>query len=284
MMQLVPHIVTDSTADIPPEAAQRLDLTVVPCNIHFGGQSFREGIDLTRQEFYRRLREWEPFYTSQPAVGVFAETYRRLLEDGRPIVSIHVASQLSGVYNSARLAADEIAPDRITLVDGRQVSMCTGWLAIGAAEAAATGASTNEVIRWAEEAKPRLRVLALIDDMRYLLRSGRVGWAAGLLGQIFSIKPIVEVREGRVDLAGKVRSQTRGLDRLVAMACELGDLARVAVLHADAPDAATGLAERVSAIFSREPLMVCEAGTVISGHAGPGATGLACLYESSLAG
>lgn len=284
MMQSVPHIVTDSTADTPPETARQLDLTVVPCHIHFGGQTYREGIDISRQEFYQRLRNWETFSTSQPAVGVFAETYRRLLADGRPIVSIHLASRLSGVYNSARLAAEEVAPDRITVVDGQQVSMCTGWLAIGAAEAAAAGASTSEVIRLVEEAVPRVRLLALIDDMRYLLRSGRVGWGSGLLGQLFSIKPIIEVKEGRVDLAGKVRSQARGLDRLVAMACEAGRLARVAVLHADAPGTAAGLVERLSAVFTREPVLVCEAGTVISGHAGPGAVGLACLYESSVVG
>lgn len=282
-MDLAPHIVTDSTADIPPHIAAQLGIVVIPCHIHFAGQTYREGIDISRPEFYRRLRNWEPFSTSQPAVGVFEETYRRVLADGRPVVSIHLASRLSGVYNAAWLAASHVAPDRITLFDGQQVSMCTGWLAIAAAEAVAAGAGVTDVVRLLQEIRPRLRLFALIDDLRYLQRSGRVGWAASLLGHIFAIKPTVEVIEGRADLVGKVRSLGRGLDRLVAMALSRGPLARLAVLHADAPATAARLADRVAAGFPRERLLISEAGTIISGHAGPGAVGLACQYEGDLA-
>jgi DegV family protein with EDD domain len=276
MTDLGPHIVTDSTADIPGGIARRLGITVIPCHIHFGDETYREGVDISREEFYRRLRSLEQFTTSQPAVGVFAETYRSLLADGRPIVSIHLASRLSGVYNSAWLAANEVDSQRIAVVDGQQVSMCTGWLAIGAAEAARAGASAGEIIRQASERARRLQLFALIDDLRYLHRGGRVNWASSLLGNLFAIKPIIRVREGRADLVEKVRSSTRGLDRIVSLASS-GRLERVAVLHADAPDYAAELAERMSRVFPRERLLITEAGTVVSGHAGPGAVGVACL-------
>ena len=277
MTDCVPHIVTDSTADIPGEVARRLDIAVVACQIHFGDQTYREGIDISRQEFFRRLRKLDQFTTSQPAVGVFAETYRRLLADGRPIVSIHLASRLSGVFNSAWLAANQVDPERITVIDGQQVSMCTGWLAIGAAEAARAGACVGEIIRQVTERVQRLCLFALIDDLQYLYRGGRVSWASSLLGNLFAIKPIIQVREGRADLIEKVRSLARGLDRVASLAAESGPLERVAVLHADAPDCAAELAERMSRIFPREQLLITEAGTVVSGHAGPGAVGVACL-------
>ena len=277
MTDRAPHIVTDSTADIPGEVARRLDIAVVPCQIHFGNQTYREGIDISRQEFFRRLRQREQFTTSQPPVGVFAETYRRLLADGRPIVSIHLASRLSGVFNSAWLAANQVDPERIAVIDGQQVSMCTGWLAIGAAEAARAGSGVGEVIRQVTERLQRLRLFALIDDLQYLHRGGRVSWASSFLGSLFAIKPIVQVSEGRADLIEKVRSLARGLDRIASLAAGLGPLERVAVLHADAPDCAAELVERMSRIFPREQLLVTEAGTVVSGHAGPGAVGVACL-------
>jgi len=277
MTDHVPHVVTDSTSDIPPEIAQRLDITVVPCQIHFGGQTYRDGIDMSRQEFYRRLRNSEQLTTSQPAVGVFAETYRGLLADGRPIISIHLASRLSGVFSTACLAAREVDPERITVIDGQQVSMCTGWLAIGAAEAAQGGSSEDEILLQVRNRLPRLRLFALIDDLRYLQRGGRVSWGSSLLGNLFAIKPILLVNEGRAELVQKVRSLTRGLDRVIALSTESGPLERVAVLHADASGVAAELAERMSRILPRGQMLVAEAGITVSGHAGPGAVGLACL-------
>ncbi len=273
----VPHIVTDSTADIPAELARSLDITVIPCQIHTVGQTFREGVDITRRELAQRLRNLERVTTSQPPVGVFAETYRRLLADGRPIISIHLASQLSGLFSTAFMAANEVDQERITLVDGRQASMCTGWLAIGAAEAAQAGQTKDEVLRRVHDMMPRLRLFALIDDLRHLQRGGRVSWASGLLGSLFSIKPILLVKDGRADAIEKVRSLNRGIERLVALAAALGPLERVAVLHVDAPELVAQLVEETARVFPRERMVVGEAGSVVGAHAGPGTVGIACL-------
>ncbi len=277
---LAPHIVTDSTAALPPQVAEQHGIAVIACHINLSGQTYREGIDITQSEFYRRLRSWERLQTAQPGIGVFAETYRRLLADGRPVVSIHLGSGYSGVYGAACLAAQEVDPERITIVDGRQVSLCTGWLAIRAAEMAAAGASADEVTRHVHELAPRLRLFALIDDLRYLRRSGRVNLASIVLGQLFSIKPIIAVHDNHANLVGKARTLNRGLDRLVAMAGEVGPIERMAVLHADAVDTAAELAKRAACLVDRQELPIADAGTIISGHGGPGAVGLACMYAA----
>ncbi len=277
MSDVVPHIVTDSTADIPPDLARHLDITVIPCQIHMAGKTYREGIDISRPEFYRRLRNHESFTTSQPPVGVFAQTYREQLADGRPVVAIHLAGRLSGLLATATVAAREVDAQRITVVDSGQVSMGTGFLAVRAAEAAQAGAGRNEILGLLQALLPRLRLLAVIDDLRCLSRSGRVSWATGLVGNLFAIKPIVAVQDGRVDLAAKARTLARGIERMVAMAAERGPLERVAVLHADAAAAATRVAEMMAGIPSRAEMPIVEAGTVVSTHAGPGAVGIACL-------
>ena len=273
-----PHIVTDSTSDLPPELARRLDITVIPCQIHFGSETYHEGVDIARHELHRRLRNGERATTSQPAVGVFAETYRRLLQDGRPIVSIHLASRLSGVYSTACLAAREVDPERISVVDTQQVTMCSGWVAVHAAEAAREGRSCADILRLIEDMLPRLCLYALIDDLHFLQRSGRVTWARSLLGNLLAIKPIAIVRQGEVSLAEKVRSFARGLDRIIALATGAGRLEHVAILHAGAPQAAAYLEERLQEQVPREQMVLGEAGVVITAHAGPGAAGLACLY------
>ncbi len=273
----VPHIVTDSTADIPTDLARHLDITVIPCQIHIAGETYREGIDITRPEFYRRLRNHESFTTSQPPVGVFAQTYREQLADGRPVVAVHLAGGLSGLLSTAVVAAREVDAERITVVDSRQVSMCTGFLAVRAAEAARAGATRSQVLELLGTLLPRLHLLALIDDLRCLSRSGRVSWAAGLLGNLLAVKPIVQVQDGRVELAAKARTLARGMELMVAMAAEHGPLERAAVLHADAPAAAARLAEIAAGIAPQAETPVVEAGTVVSTHAGPGAVGIACL-------
>ena len=277
MNDRAPHVVTDSTSDLPVEMAQRLDITVVPCQIHFGDQTFLDGVTITRAQFYDRLRSGERFSTSQPSVGAFAEVYRRLLADGRSVVSIHLASRLSGIYNSAWLAASQTDPERITVIDSQQVSMCVGWLAMHAAQAAQEGRSRPEIASMVDQRLSHLRLLAVIDDLRFLHRGGRVSWASSLVGSLFAIKPIILVRQGQADLHEKARSLARGIERVATLVEELGPLERVAVLHAGAPERAAELAERIARFVSGDRLLVTEAGVIISGHAGPGAVGAACL-------
>ncbi|HOG48319.1 MAG TPA: DegV family protein [Anaerolineae bacterium] len=274
-----PRIVTDSTADIPADVARRLDITVIPCQIHVQGCTYLDGIDITRRELFDHLRRGDAVSTSQPAVGIFAETYRRALASGRRVIAIHLGSGFSGLYGTACVAAREVDSERIAMIDSRQVSMATGWLAILAAEAAQQGLGLGQVLARVRQALSKLRLFALIDDLRFVHRGGRIGWVSSMVGQLLAIKPIVLVRNNRVDLSEKVRSRLRGIDRLVALAGTLGHIERLAVLHADDPAGLADLSPRLSGLVPQGSMLATEAGAIVCAHAGPGALGFACVLR-----
>jgi len=271
-----PRVVTDSTADIPAAIARRLDIAVIPCQIHLQGRTYLDGVDISRQELFAHMRTGEMFSTSQPPVGVFAEAYRQALAERRHVVAIHLGASFSGLHDTACMAAREVDPARITVVDSQQVSMCLGWLVIQAAEMAQQGRPPGEIVAHTRQMIPRLRLFALIDDLRFLHHGGRVGAISAMVGQLLSIKPVVQVRQGRVDVVSKVRSFRRGLDHLRQTAEGLGTLERLAVLHADSIGPARELADRLARLVPATQLLTAEAGAIISAHAGPGAVGFAC--------
>jgi len=271
-------VVTDSTADIPVPVAEALGIVVVPCYVHFGQETYLDGITLSREQFYARLASGGvPPTTSQPPVGTFAEVYQRIAEQTKQIISIHPAANLSALYNAARLGAEMISNARIALIDSTQASMGTGWLAVLAARAAQAGQNLDQIVALIRDTIPRLRLLAVIDDLHYLQRSGRVGWVNALVGSLLNIKPLVMLKDGQVSLLEKIRSQTKALERLVTLMTGLGAWQEVAVLHANAPQAAEKVADMLALVYSRARILIAEAGTVISTHAGPGAVGLACV-------
>ncbi len=275
-----PRIVTDSTADIPGDVARGLDITVIPCQIQLQGRTYLEGVDISGHELYGRMRAGATATTSQPAVGVFAEVYRQALAGGRPVIAIHLGSGYSGLYSTACVAAREVDPERVVTVSSQQVSMGTGWLAVMAAEMAREGRPAAEVLAAVNGLVPRLRLFALVDDLHALHRGGRVSWVAGMIGHWLAIKPIIEVNANRVELKEKVRTFSRGLDRLAAIARGLGPIARLALLHADAPAALAELAQMIPGLVSAEHLMLTEAGAIVGAHAGPGAVGFACVLAA----
>lgn len=276
MANVPPRIVTDSTADIPAEIARRLDIGVIPCQIHLRGRTYLDGVDITRQELFGHMRSGDLFSTSQPAVGVFAEFYRQALAGRHQVIAIHLGAAFSGLHNTASLAAREVNPERVIVVDSQQISMCIGWLAIHAAELAQQGRQAGEILTSLGLMIPRLRLFALIDDLRFLYHGGRVSAIPALFGHLLSIKPIIQVSPGRVDVHSKVRSFRRGRDRLLQAAGQLGPLERLAVLHADAATAAAELSGRMAGLVPAAQMVTTEAGAIISAHAGPGAIGFAC--------
>jgi len=275
-----PRVVTDSTADIPAAMARRLDIAVVPCQIHVQGRTYLDGVDISRQELFAHMRSGDLITTSQPPVGVFAEAYHQALAERSQVVAIHLGAAFSGLHDTACVAARDVDPARITVVDSQQVSMCLGWLVVQAAEMAQQGRGRSEIVAHVRQMIPRLRLFALIDDLRFLYRGGRVGAISAMVGQLLSIKPVVQVRQGRVDVVAKVRSFARGLEHLRQMAEGLGALERLAVLHADAAEAATGLAGQLARLVPEGQLLTTEAGAIISAHAGPGAVGFACAIRA----
>src|SRR4051794_225908 len=200
-MKQTVKIVTDSTSDVPQNMAQELGITVIPLTVQIGKEVFRDGVDLSGPDFYRKMVEYPGMpITSQPPLGEIAQLYRDLTADGSDVVSIHLSSGLSGTYSTCLMASESegLRPGAVTVIDSQAVTMALGWIAIFAARAAREGKSAAEVAELARSLVPRTRVLALLDTLEWLQRGGRIGKASAFIGTMLAIKPIVSLRDGRV--------------------------------------------------------------------------------------
>jgi DegV family protein with EDD domain len=273
-------IVSDSTSDIPTEIATALNINIIACNVHFDTEVFREGIDLSAEQFYQKLRDTPRLpKTSQPSVGAFLELYRALAPESAGIVSIHLAGKLSGTLQSATLAAAEIHDVSIVTLDSGSATMGLGWLAILAARAARTGATFDELINLVRGAIPRVRVLALLENLDNVLKGGRIGKGAALLGTMLNVKPLLQIRDGEVLALERVRTWQKAKTRLVELTGAFGALDELAVLHAHSPQDGVQLANQLGTIFPRSQIILAEAGAVLGTHAGQGALGVAAIVH-----
>lgn len=274
------QIVTDSTADLPEQLITDLPITVVPLSVEIDGTVYRDGIDLTREDFLSHLRAGALPRTSQPSIGAFQEVYQPILERGQEIVSVHLSQSLSGTVNSASQAAQIVGQEQITLVDTGTVSMGTGFLAIEAARMAADEKPAGEIAEYLERRKLDQRLYATLDTLEFLRKGGRIGRASAMLGSALQLKPVVQVREGVVEPVERVRTYRRALERLASIYAELAPFDEVAVLHLGAPDAADRLVERVREHQPDVNVVTGQIGTVIGTYGGPGLVGFTGLVSS----
>lgn len=270
-------LLTDSTADIPHEVLEHYGIEVVPSIINIDGQSYEDGIDISREEFYTRLPHMKPPpTTSAPSVGAFQVRYEKLFQQGHDaVLSIHAANTLSGIFNGARLAAQEFG-DRVTVIDSGQLSLGIGFQVLAAAESITRGSRLDEIISLIESVRQRVRVTALLESLIYIRRSGRVSWAKAMIGSILHIQPLVELRYGIVHRMGQARTRLQGVTRLMESLNSFGPLERLAVLHTNAESAARQLLEEVR---DRVPVLpfVVNVTTAIGTHVGPNGLGFAAL-------
>ena len=271
-------IVTDSAADLGDLAAPQ-GIEVVPLTVSFGSEHFRDGLDLTMEQFYARLkRDTQPPVTATPSPTVFAAVYRKLFVRGASgIVSLHLSSALSGTFNSATVAAREVDPERIAVIDTRTVSLGLGLLVFGAADDARSGRSMREIADRATSDAARVELYATIPTLTYLARGGRIGQLQSILGNVLKIVPIITLRDGLVAEYAKVRTFARALDQIVAISiARIGHDAdaRCAVLHAAAADLAATVAERIRLAVTPRQMIVNMVGPTVGTHAGPGAVGV----------
>ena len=271
-------IVVDSTADLSPEIAADLDISVVPCLIRFGDRTFRDGVDMSRAEFYARLQT-DPHFpgTATPAPGVFAEAYRRLAAEADAIVSIHLSANYSGIFGAARLGAEAVADSqRVVPVDSGQVSLGMGVMAILAAQAARAGASLEKILDLVEGLKPRTHLFALLDSLDSVTRGGRINPLVARVGNMLRVKPILHIHQGQILLHDRPRSWERGQQHLVTSVRALAPFECVALIHTQRPEAAAALGE---ALADRLPPQThtFEAGVAIGAHAGRRAVGVALV-------
>jgi DegV family protein with EDD domain len=273
-------VVTDSAADVPSELAQRLDITVLPCYVIFGSEVYRDGVDLTPREFYDKMATSLILpTTSQPPLGLFVETYQNLLQESEGIVSIHVASTLSGIFNAARVAADALSAAPIAVVDSQQLSMGAGWQVIMAAQAAQEGHTLAEVVSLVQAIRPRACAAAMLDSLEHVRRSGRINWVTALMGTALRVKPLLQIVTGEVTAIATVRTREKALRRLVELMAAQGAFRELCVAHADAAEAAQEIVERLSTVHPRERLLICQVGAAVTTHLGLGAVGICGVLE-----
>ncbi|MBE9478598.1 MAG: DegV family protein [Chloroflexi bacterium] len=270
-------IVTDSTADVPIDTAESLNISVIPAVLTLDGETYVDGLDISRAEFYQRMPDLRtPPTTAVPSVLVFEETYQRLFESGvERILSIHLSSNLSGMVNTAEQAALNF-DDRVKVFDSGQLSLGVGFQAIEAAQTIMKGLDFDQVVSTAKRFRERAYVLALIDRLEFMRRSGRVNWLRANIGDFLQIKQLVEVKDGLVNALARTRTFTKAFEQLISIASTWENIKRLAVLHSGAPDRAEELTKRVINLCPN-PLIIVDITTVIGVHVGPGCVGLAVL-------
>jgi len=266
------RIVTDSVADLPAQVVQELGITVVPLNVRFGTEVYRDGIDLTPEQFYERLAQSKILpVTSVPSPVAFAGAYDRLAEVTDEILVITLSSKLSGTHNVALESIGLMKKKcRVVVVDSQWAVMAQGFIVITAARAAQAGANLDDVVYEARRNIPRVDMRAAFDTLKYLERGGRIGKAQTLLGSILKVNPIIGLKDGEVRPFGRERSRVRAIDYLYNFATSYSKIEGLAIEYAAAHDEAMSLIDHLGTKFPKECIHCSRASPVIGTHTGPG--------------
>jgi DegV family protein with EDD domain len=269
------RVVTDSSCDLPPQLVEAHGISVVPLSIRFGDDEFVDQVELSTDAFWAKVAESSTLpETAAPAPGAFEACFRELMERGATgIVCVNLSSHLSGTMQSAQVAAAAVAAEcPVQVIDSQSASMGLGNLCLTAARRAADGDSLESIVAEVTNRRDRTRLFATLDTMEHIRKSGRIGNARALLGSMHSIKPVIEIRAGVVDEAGRVRTRSKALKLLAAKAAEQ-PIEHLAVLHANAPDL-DDLLDLLDPIFPRDEIVTGAIGPVIGTHAGPRVIGV----------
>jgi DegV family protein with EDD domain len=279
-------IVTDSTAYIPPELRKGYPIYSVPLQVIWDGKIFEDGIDIQPKEFYERLGQSKTMpTTSQATPAAFTNLYSKLIEEGYSVLSIHISSKLSGTLDSATQARTNLPAEKIQLIDSNSTAMAMGFQVMTVARIAAQGATLQECAALAEQAKTHTGVMFVVNTLEFLRRGGRIGGAAAFLGTALNLKPILELRDGRIEAVERVRTFGKAVDRLLALFDErVGNRRpiRIAGIHANASEEASLLLERARQMYGISEVtetVLSEVSPVIGTHTGPGCMALAYMVE-----
>ncbi|MFC1904950.1 DegV family protein [Chloroflexota bacterium] len=265
-------IVTDSTSDLPPQLAEELGITVVPVYVQFGSKVYRDRVDISEDELYRRLLS-DPIHpsTEPPTPQDFAEVYHKLSKEADGIISIHISSKLSATYNSALRGKELVETEcPIVVIDSQSVTMGLGLLVTAANTLASSVSSLQQVAEEVRRIIPSVHLLGLFDTLKYLALGGRIGKAKAVLGSVLSVKPMLRMEDGELEPAGQVRSWVNGIDRLFDFVKNAIDIQDLAIVYSTTPDEAQALTERMESIFSKELTMLTRLGPALGVHGGPG--------------
>lgn len=272
-------VVTDSCACIPENMARELSILTVPLTIRFGAESFLDGVELSAQRFYQKLRQCRELpKTSQPTPDQFLAVFQEAARKAKSILCITMSGALSGTVNAARVASSMVGNATVEVVDSLNATFSEGLLVLEAARQAARGLGLEEIVARVLSLRPRVYLFGALDTLEYLVKGGRVGKAAALAGSLLQIKPIVTVdRDGEVAAVAKVRTLPKALERIRELVAERigpGERLHAGIIHADAPEMAEVLGEEVRTRFDCAELHYTLASPVIGTYTGPGAVGV----------
>jgi len=265
-------IVTDSTADLPPQLAQDMGISVVPIYIRFGQELYRDRIDINEDKFYQRLSsETVHPKTTQPTPKDFSDVYRSLAPKCDGIISIHLTSKLSGTYNSAVQGKKDIADDcPIEVIDSQVVTMGLGQLVIAANKMANAGKKLPEIVAEIRRLIPTIHILGLLDTLKYLALGGRIGKVQTLLSSILNVKALLSIKDGLLVPVGVTRSRSKGIDKLVEFVKNARNIQELAVVYNTTLDEAQALISRISHFFPADKICLARLGPALGVHGGPG--------------
>jgi DegV family protein with EDD domain len=272
-------VVTDSTSDLPAEVVRELGITVVPALIQFGDKVYRDGIDLSTDEFYRRLESSSVMpKTSAPSPGTFKEVYSRLAQEADAIVSIHVSAKMSATYDAARVGSMDLKCP-ISIIDSQTASMACGLLVILAASAAREGASFSDIDALVRAAVPRTVTFGVFGTLEYLYRGGRIGRAQAFLGSILKLNPILAIQAGEILPIARIRTRSKAIERLCEILRDSGVPQDMSVMSTTEPGEAEALAQRLSTLFPPERMYRASIGPAVGTYVGPRAVGVSVIWK-----
>jgi DegV family protein with EDD domain len=272
-------IVTDSASDIPRETAQKLGINIVPLTIAFGNDVYRDGVDLTPNEFFNKIIiSKELPKTAHPSVNSFVETYRSIAGKRDSIVSIHLSQKLSGTCQAAMLARDEVANDcQVNIIDSKTVSMGLGLLVISAARAIRDGATLDQILKLVNRNVLNIRLIAFFQTLEYIYRGGRIGRATTLISSLLHVKPIIVVRDGEAHPFGLARTRTGAIKKLCDFAKALPNIKELSVMYATDLKEVDTLLEMLDEVFPKHRIQLAQGGATLGTHTGPGTLAIAAL-------
>jgi DegV family protein with EDD domain len=277
-------VVTDSTANLPDEFIQEYGIQVIPLTVNWEGESLLDGVDIQVDAFYQRLKSAKDMpTTSQPSVGQFIEFFQKTAETADSIVGIFISEALSGTMDSARAAAQELSDVPIELVDSKSAAMGLTLIVSNALRLVKEGLDYKEIAEKSRQLVPHVRLFFVVDTLEFLHRGGRIGGAQRLVGSVLSIKPILQLVDGRIDSLESVRTKRKAVARLmdlVSTETGWGEQVHYGVLDASAPQTADKIFEEIIANGKPAELLRGGISPVIGTHIGPGAVGVA-FYDAA---
>ncbi len=276
-------IITDSTSDIPKEEIERLNITIIPLTVYFGDEAYKDGQDLSSEQFFEKLSGSNIMPTTSQVTPIeFEQIFRAELEQYETIICITLSSKASGTYQSAIMAKNTIDKDNIEIIDSMTFSYGYGMAVVKAAEMAQEGRAKEDIIRQINYMLSKLETYFIVDTLEYLQKGGRINMATAIVGNILNIKPILGVKDGLVIPLDKIRGSKRAINKMVKYIKEKDyNLSKqtIAIAHGAMPEKAEQLKEIFKKEFNINKIVISEVGSVIGAHAGPGVIGVFLLNE-----